>query len=199
MLLVSNHPGLADSVSLFSAIPREDLRTVAAERAFLRALPNTSGYLISLNENGGSRTGLGSLRKASQHLRRGGALLTFPRGGIEPDPAIMAGAYESLSGWRRSLDFFVRLAPGTTVIPVIVSGVISRAALASPLTKLRCRPEDRRWLAASLQMLFPSLRDVLTEVRFGSPVRFDGDASSVSESVLDEARRMIRLASPMDR
>jgi hypothetical protein len=111
----------------------------------------------------------------------------------------MAGAYESLSGWRPNLDFFVGLAPGTTVIPVIVSGVISRAALASPVTKLRRRPGDRRWLAASLQMLFPSLRDVLTEVRFGRPVRFDGDASSVSESVLDEARRMIRLASPMDR
>lgn len=34
VLLVSNHPSLADTVSLLFAIPREDLRTVSEERAF---------------------------------------------------------------------------------------------------------------------------------------------------------------------
>jgi len=193
-LVVSNHPGLADSLSLFSAISREDLRVVAAERAFLRALPNTAGYLLPVEDRGGRTAGLGSLRQASRHLRRGGALLTFPRGGIEPDPASMPGAEESLSGWLPNLELFARLAPEATVIPAIVSGVISPTALASPVTRVRRLPEDRRWLAASLQMLIPALRTVHTEVRFGSPARGSGEASEVSEKVLGEARRLIRLS-----
>src|SRR5215212_5489876 len=32
LLLVANHPGLTDTVVLFAAIPRSDLRVVAAER-----------------------------------------------------------------------------------------------------------------------------------------------------------------------
>jgi acyltransferase-like protein len=40
LLLVANHPGLADALALFATVPREDLRVVAAERPFLAALPN---------------------------------------------------------------------------------------------------------------------------------------------------------------
>lgn len=196
VLVVSNHPGLADSISLFAAIPREDLRIVAEERAFLRALPSTSRYLIPVGENSGRPAGFGSLRRSSRHLRRGGTLLTFPKAGIEPDPASMPGAEASLAEWRRNLDLFIRLAPEVTVVPAIVSGVISPAALASPVTRLRRLPEDRSWLAASLQMLIPTLRNVHTEVRFGHPVS-RGNAGSVAEireEILKDARRMIHLA-----
>lgn len=194
VLIVSNHPGLADSLSLFAALPRQDLRVVAAERAFLRALPNTSRYLIPISERPGERpASLGSLRAASRHLRQGGALLTFPGGAIEPDPAIMDGAWSSLQGWRRSLQVFTRVVPEGTVIPAIVSGVISPTALSNPLLRIRRRTEDRRWLAASLQILAPALRNVHTEVRFGSPVRIDASrqAASAADEVLAEARRLI--------
>lgn len=196
VLMVSNHPGLADSLSLFAALPREDLRVIAAERAFLQALPNTSRYLIPVEDRPGARpSGLGGLRTAARHLKAGGALLNFPRGGIEPDPASMSGARDSLSGWRESLEVFLRLAPEATVVPAIVSGVVSPTALANPLLRLRRRPEDRRWLAASLQMLAPALRDVHTEVRFGSPVyRGAQEVAEVREEVLGEAGRLIRLA-----
>jgi hypothetical protein len=46
LLVVSNHPGLADAVALFAAMPRGDLKVIAAERPFLSALPNTSRALI---------------------------------------------------------------------------------------------------------------------------------------------------------
>lgn len=194
VLVVSNHPGLADSLSLFAAIPRKDLRVVAAERAFLAALPHTSRHLIPVSDHSGGPSGLGSLRSASRHLRRGGALLVFPKGGIEPDPASMPGAEASLEDWRRSLDLFVRLTPGATVAPAIVSGVISPAALASPITRIRRLPEDRHWLAASLQMLVPALRSVHTEIRFGKPIYGSDDVTSLCGEILVEARRMIRLA-----
>jgi 1-acyl-sn-glycerol-3-phosphate acyltransferase len=190
LLLVANHPGLADTVALFAAIAREDLRVVAAERPFLDALPNTSGHLLTVREDLPRRLGL--LRAATRHLRSGGALLTFPGGRIEPDPAVLPGAAEALEHWSASVDLFARLTPDLIIVPAIVSGVISPTALRNPLTLVRRRPGDRQWLAATLQMLMPALRNVSTRVEFGRPVRAEGSPGGVvSRAVSEEARRLI--------
>src|ERR671912_839577 len=81
LLLVSNHPGLADAVALFAATPRVDLRVIAADRSFLEALPNTSRYLLTVSETSAGRPGI--VRAAARHLRSGGSVLTFPGGRIE--------------------------------------------------------------------------------------------------------------------
>ncbi len=190
LLLVSNHPGLADAVALFAAIPRPDLRIVAAERPFLSALPNTSRHLLTVDE--GSPGHLGVVRRATRHLNGGGAVLTFPGGRIEPDPAVLSGAGEALEQWSSSVEFFARREPGLTVVPVLVSGVISAAALHNPLVFLRRRAEDQRWLAATIQMLVPALRRVTTQVTFGEPIRACRTDDTVSSAVLGEMRRLIR-------
>lgn len=192
VLVVSNHPGLGDSMALFAAIQRTDLRVVAAERRFLRALPNTSRRLITVDEASPER--LGVVRTAARHLRRDGSVLTFPGGRIEPDPAVLPGAAEALGRWSASVDLFARLVPEITIVPAIVSGVISPTALRSPITYLRRRERDRRWLAATLQMLVPALRDVVTRVDFGRPVTA-AEAGSVSERVTEEALRLIERRS----
>lgn len=189
LLLVSNHPGLADAVALFAAIPRPDLRVVAAERPFLSALPNTSRYLLTIDERSPERLGL--VRRATRHLQRGGTVLTFPGGKIEPDPAVQPGADAALEGWSSSVELFARLAPNLVVVPVAVSGVISTAALRNPLTLLRRRKEDRQWLAATIQMLVPRLRDVTTRVTFGEPVYAGDPDVAVGPAVLGEMRRLI--------
>jgi hypothetical protein len=196
VLLAANHPGLADSVALFSAVPRRDLRVMAAERPLLEALPNTSRHLIPVSDGSSGR--LGAVRTAARHLRRGGAVLTFPGGRIEPDPAVLPGAGEALERWSESLDLFARLVPDLTVVPAVVSGVLSPAALRNPLTFVRRRRRDREWLAASLQMLTPALRNVTTRVAFGRPVRArdvvpDG---TVKEAVIGETRRLIERCAP---
>jgi hypothetical protein len=191
LLVVSNHPGLADAVALFAAMPREDLRVIAAERPFLSALPNTSAALIPVPDapNGRSK----AVRAAARHLRSGGAVITFPGGRIEPDPAVLPGAAEALADWSGSVDLFARLVPGLTVVPAVVSGVISPAALRNPVALVRRDPRDRRWLSATLQMLVPALRSVTTRVGFGPPLRAGGDAP-VSRRTLEEARRLIEAA-----
>ncbi len=190
LLLVSNHPGLADAVALFAALPRADLRVMAAERPFLEALPNTSRHLIPVSDAAAGR--LGAVRSATRHMRNGGALLTFPGGEIEPDPAVLPGAAGALECWSESLDLFVRLVPDLTVVPAIVSGVLSPAALRNPLTLVRRRQKDRQWLAATIQMLAPALRNVTTRVSFGPAVRAgDPPDKNVREAVLEEARRLI--------
>jgi len=119
-------------------------------------------------------------------------VLTFPGGRIEPDPTVLPGAEEALERWSESLDLFARLVPGLTVVPAVVSGVLSPTALRNPLTFARRQRRDREWLAATLQMLTPALRDVTTSVAFGRPVRAgDAPERTVREAVLDEARRLI--------
>ena len=189
LLLAANHPGLADSIALFSTVPRRDLRVMAAERPLLAALPNTSRCLITVSDGSSGR--LGAVRTAARHLKRGGAVLTFPGGKIEPDPAVLPGALEALERWSESLDLFARLVPGLTIVPAVVSGVLSPTALKNPLIFVRRRRRDREWLAASLQMLTPALRNVTTRVAFGEPVRAGDADSTVRDSVLDETRRLI--------
>jgi hypothetical protein len=191
LLLVANHPGLADALALFATVPRRDLRVVAAERPFLAALPNTSRYLIPVSEASPPKR-FGAVRVATRHLKGGGAILTFPGGKIEPDPAVLPGAIQALERWSESLDLFARLVPDLTVVPAIVSGVLSPTALRNPLIFVRRRPRDREWLAASIQMMTPALRNVTTRIAFGRPV-LTGDIPhrTVREAVLEEAQRLI--------
>jgi putative hemolysin len=193
LLLVSNHPGLADAVALFAATPREDLRVIAADRPFLDALPNTSRHLLTVSET--LKGHLGVARAAARHLRGGGAVLTFPGGRIEPDPAVLPGAVEALDLWSSSVDLFARLTPGLTVVPVVVSGVISPSALRIPLTRLRRRRRDREWLAATLQVLVPALRNVDARVEFGRPI-FAEPGAAVSGAVIEETRRLMEAPFP---
>lgn len=190
LLIAANHPGLGDSLALFATIPRTDLRVVAAERPLLEALPNTSRHLLTVAEASPGRFRL--VRATTRHLRDGGAVLTFPGGRIEPDPTVLPGAVEALERWSASVDLFARLVPGLTVVPAIVSGVLSPAALRNPLTFLRRRREDREWLAATLQMMTPMLRNVITRVAFGPPVRVeDLSGGVVNRAVQEEARCLI--------
>lgn len=169
VLIVSNHPGLADTIALFAATPRRDLRVIAAENPFLRALPGTSRYLMYVSDI--ERERLALIRNAGRHLKRGGAILTFPGGRIEPDPAALSGASDALASWSPSMRLFTRLAHGLSIVPVVVSGVVSPRAVGHPLTILRRRREDRECLAAILQAILPSLQDVAVHVSFGEPVQ----------------------------
>jgi 1-acyl-sn-glycerol-3-phosphate acyltransferase len=188
LLLVSNHPGLSDAVALFASTPRPDLRVMASEWPLLDVLPNTSRHLLTIAENSASR--LGAIRAAARHLRGGGALLIFPAGRMEPDPAVMPGAVEVLGRWSANVDLFARLAPNLTVVPVVVSGVLSPAAFGNPLIRLRRTEEDRRWLASNLQMLVPALRNVSPRVSFGPPIRDSAD-KTISTLVLPEVLRLM--------
>ncbi len=155
VILLSNHPGMTDTVCLCAAIPRPDLRILAADRPFLRALPAASRSLFFLPEQQERRRE--ALRSSISHLRTGGALLTFPAGEIEPDPSVLPGAVEALAGWSASTTFFLRFVPDAVVIPIVVSGVLSRRAQGNPLTLIRKAREDRERFGAMLQAVAHTL------------------------------------------
>ena len=167
LLAVANHPGMVDSMALCVALEaRPDLKIIASEREILQLIPNLRSRLLFVNPRTGSRSGL--LRDAARHLRRGGALLTFPAGTIEPDPSLRPP--NTLASWSDSSDLLVRLVPETVVLPIAVSGVISQTAQRHPLARRFADPKEREWAAATLQVLFRRLRDTRTRVVIGEPV-----------------------------
>ena len=121
-LALSNHPGMSDTLSAFCALNRTDLKIIALDRPFLNALPNTSKQLFYVKDDPASRMSL--VRQVTSHLRAGGAALTFPAGQIEPDPDVYEGAVNSLQTWTDSAGVFIRMAPETAILPILIRGVV---------------------------------------------------------------------------
>ncbi|MGB8646027.1 MAG: 1-acyl-sn-glycerol-3-phosphate acyltransferase [Anaerolineae bacterium] len=197
-LLVSNHPGMTDTLACFSAIPRPDLRVVSNDRPFLRALPHVSQYLLYVSEEPGQR--LGIVRQVARHLQKGGAVMINPAGQIEPDPAVMRGAVESLATWSDSLALFVRMAPDAVIVPVIISGVIDAPSLRHPLTRLRRARKDREKVAASIQAFLHATGRARSRmhprIEFGPPLPAgdlakQGDAAAITCAITGAVRELI--------
>ncbi|CAN5378104.1 1-acyl-sn-glycerol-3-phosphate acyltransferase [soil metagenome] len=198
VLLLANHPGMTDTVALFASIARPDLRVIAASRPFLSALPHTSDKLIYIDEH--ANNNLAAIRATTNHLRNGGAILTFPAGQIEPDPAVLPGAIESLQNWSESIALFARLAPATQIVPVLVSGVLSAKAQRTPLRWLRRAPKDQEWLASTLQIIVPTYRPTMVQVAFGPPLiasqLLEGKGTALMNAVTTAMRSLIETLYP---
>jgi hypothetical protein len=195
-LALSNHPGMTDTLSLFIALNRPDLKIIALNRPFLNALPNMSKQLAYVT--GDSRSRITLVRQLSTHLRHGGAALTFPAAHIEPDPDVHKGAVESLHSWTDSVGVFIRMAPEAAVLPVLVRGVVRRKTAYHPLTYLKRAREEREKLAAALQLLAHVMlkqKDVHVRVQIGNPIYAKDLGSTetkvIHQAVLAEMRQLI--------
>lgn len=197
LLVLANHPGMTDTVALFASLAaRADLRVIAQDRPFLRALPNVAARAIFVADDGASRTRV--VREGVKHLRQGGALLSFPAGRIEPDPAAAGAgpALASLQDWSASFALFARAVPQTRIVTAIVSQVVSAAATRHPLTRMRHDPADRERLAATLQILWRPYRKLPALVAFGTPDGVSGHgADGLRRAVIAQARTL--MATPM--
>jgi hypothetical protein len=195
-LALSNHPGMVDTLALFSALNRSDLKIIAVDRPFLKALPNTSEKLFYVTDDQSARVAL--VRQVSGHLRSGGAALTFPGGDIEPDPNVYPGALQALSKWTDSVGVFVRMAPETAILPVLVRGVIWEKTANHPLTRLKKTREEREKLAAAFQLLAQVVfnqKPLDVTVQIGKPITVaelgSKDTGIIHQAVMAEMRRLI--------
>ncbi len=195
-LALSNHPGMTDTLALFTALGRPGLKIIAVENPFLQALPHTSRQLYFVSEEPVARMAL--VRRVSAHLRSGGAALTFPAGSIEPDPQVYPGAVAALGRWTDSVGVFVRLAPETAILPVLVRGVIWERAARHPLTRLKRTGPEKEKLAAALQLLAHvqrGLKPVDVSVQFGRAITMKElgttETGAIHSAVLREMRRLI--------
>jgi hypothetical protein len=197
VLFLSNHPGMADTISLFTAIGRGDLRIIAIHRPFLAALFNVTKQLSYISDDPVER--MRAVRQIASHLRAGGAALTFPAGKIEPDPDVHTGALNSLYDWTDSSGVFLRFAPQTKIVPVLVSGVIWERTAHHWLTRLKQTRDDREKLAAALQLLAMIVRDArptTVHVRFAKPITVEEvaslEADCIHEKLMERMRGLIQ-------
>jgi hypothetical protein len=196
LCVLANHPGMTDTVALISSLAgRPDLRVLALDRPFLRALPAVARQLIFLPEDDGPGR-RAAVRSALRHLQDGGALLTFPAAGIEPDPAVHGArrALSALQGWSGSFAVFARRVPHMVCLPALVSRVLDPAAQRHPLTRLRRRPADREKLAAALQVARSRYQRGVVRVAFGPPLRCTDGEASLQAALKRELARLIETA-----
>ncbi len=169
LVIASNHPGTVDSVTLIASARREDLKVIASAVPFLQSLVHVREHLIFLPQQG-LQARMVVVREAIRHLKEGGALLLFARGGIDPDPSFMAACEEELTHWSRSLEIFLRSVPRTRVVTSIVSHVLEPAYMHHPLTWLKRARPDRQRLAMMMQVIQQMLGkqlDIVPRVSFG--------------------------------
>ena len=89
LLVVSNHPGAYDALVVSAQLPRSDLRIIASDLPFLRALPNTSQRIFFIPPNIHNIAGrMSGMLSAVRYLKDGGAVLLMGSGTIDPDPAV---------------------------------------------------------------------------------------------------------------
>jgi hypothetical protein len=196
LCVLANHPGMTDTVALIASLAsRPDLRVIALDRPFLRALPAVARQLIFVPEHDAAGR-LAAVRASVRHLQQGGALLTFPAAGIEPDPAVhgAARALAALDGWSGSFAVFARLVPQTVCLPALVSRVLDANAQRHPLTRLRRRREDREKLAAALQVAAARYHRGTVRVAFGAPQQLAGDEAALQQALRRELARLIEAA-----
>ena len=185
-LFLSNHPGMVDTLALFIAIQRADLKILAIERPFLQALGHTSEQLIFINDDPTRR--ISAVKAAAAHLKNGGAALTFPAGKIEPDPDVYPGALQALDDWSDSAGVFSRFAPETKIIPTLVSGVLWEKVVKHPLTRLKKTRDERERVGAAFQLLMHILfnqRPLSVTVQFAPPINTAGvEKSSLHRQII---------------
>ena len=152
LVIASNHPAGIDSLVISAHVPRTDYKVIVGDIPFFENLPHVSEHAIyapaSTDLGGRMRT----VRESLRHLKAGGALLIFARGGIEADPEWMPNPEGEFDQWSRSLEIFLEHVPQTRVLVTIVSGVIARASMQSPLAYLRKARPDRQRIAFLTQI-----------------------------------------------
>ena len=183
-LFLSNHPGMSDTISLFAAIDRADLKIIAVHRPFLASLTNVTRHLYYIGDDAAER--MRAARGVSTHLRQGGSALTFPAGEIEPDPLVHSDALDSLTNWSESAGVFVRFAPDTLIVPVLVGGVIWERTARHWLTRFKRTRLEREKLAAAFQLMAVIMRNLkpnTVHVRFARPVSLNEVGSTDSQAI----------------
>lgn len=199
LVIAANHPGAYDSVVISAHVTRPDYKIIIGDIPFFENLPHVSEHAIYAPGPQNTFGRMRVIREAIRHLHRGGALLIFARGGIEPDPDIMPAPDAEFDHWSRSLQIFLEHVPQTRVLVTIVSGVIASRMWRHPITWFRSARPDRQRLAFMMQIAQQVLsgreRFGLTpRVSFGELIglREAGGAEHALNRITESARRLVQ-------
>jgi hypothetical protein len=137
-----------------------------------------------------------------EHLQRGGAMLIYPSGHVDPDPHVLAGAEEGLGEWSRSVELLMRKVPQTKLVIAIISHLVEHNYYHHPLIKLQRGYREKQKLAEFIQMMqqmvLPGTVNVVPRVSFDFPVSLEqlsskaGESIQVMQSIVDRAQMVLK-------
>jgi hypothetical protein len=204
LLLAANHPGTVDFLLTASALPRDDLKIVASNVSIVRLLPATAEHFIFIASDsvvGDSYSRMGALRESLRHLKQGGALLTFPSGRLDPDPAVRPlEARVELTNWSPSIALMLRKVPQCKAAATMVSGVLSEGWFRSPVTWYRKEPHYKQKVAELFQVMaqlfFPNRSSLAPRIAFGRPrswaeLSTERDTQVVMAAIIEQAGSLL--------
>jgi hypothetical protein len=187
LLITSNHPGTCDSLVIAANIPRRDLKIVAAENPFIAGVRHTAENLIYTTLDAHERMMV--VRKVIRHLQGGGAVLIFPSGSIDPDPAISPKAADDLANWSPSIELMLRRVPQTRVLLTIVSGVLSARWRWNLFVRMLGDDHKQRSVAEVMQviqqMIFPNSVQLTPRLSFANPLT-TAELAAMGQGILNE-------------
>jgi hypothetical protein len=197
LLIASNHPGTCDGLVVTANIPRPDLKIIATGIPFTQGLPNIAEHVIYVPREGPGRANV--IRQSIRHLKSGGALLIFPSGRVDPDPAIASNPEVTFERWNAGLELILNHVPHAQVLFAMVSGVLSSNWLHHPLTWLTKEAWKKNRTAELLQiidqMIHPNRVDIHPTVTFGQALQVE-ELTSADHSLLDgiiqQARQLLQ-------
>jgi hypothetical protein len=202
LLVLSNHPGVGDSLALIAALERTDVRIVAGEREFFRALPGLASSLIPVPED--ERKRIGVLRAVAGDLRAGRTVILYPAGRIEPDPLLHPERYP-LEEWSSAVGLLVVLAAREGfrfgLKPALVGGVLPARLFEGRPPPPSAGGDEAGWKLMERRAvgriigLAAARRDAVT-LAWGRTLmsdRFAGlSAEEITARVMDEASGLLR-------
>ncbi|PWB51490.1 MAG: hypothetical protein C3F13_13690 [Anaerolineales bacterium] len=187
LLISSNHPGTIDSLIIAASIPRPDLKIVATGIPFIQGIRNAADHLIYVPRKG-MHERMMVVRSAIDHLKQGGAVLIFPSGRIDPDPALSPEAMKDLGKWSRSVELMLKQVPQTQVLLSIVSGVVSAHWRWNIFVRLMGDDLKQRTVAEVLQVIqsifLPKLNMVEPRLTFSDPISTE-ELTKPDQEILD--------------
>ena len=177
IIVASNHPGAYDSMAIVSQIPRPDATFIISDIPLVKFMPNASKHAYFATSDSKTRTN--AVRETIRLLERGGCLVIFATGLIDPDPEVWGeeAANLEIEGWSSSLELFLKKVPETKLIVTIASGVLDPAWAKSRSIRIAKPGLERRRLAEFGQVISQLLRSGRKKynphISFAPPVTLD--------------------------
>ena len=150
VLVVANHPGWIDSFVALAGFTRPDVFFLAGAHPILENLPHFKQHLIFVDEQGTTNRAA-AIRQVVEHLKAGKVVVIFPKGLLEPDPALIPGARKSILDWNDSIGIFLNKVPETVLQPMLISQMVHTRAWNHWVIKLFKEQRRRQQLAIILQ------------------------------------------------
>lgn len=198
LLIVSNHPGTYDALCLAAKLPRDDVKIVSSNISFLKIMKNTNDHFLFTTIDTYVR--MITIRNAIRHLEKGGALIIFPSGHMDPEPGFMDGAMEALDEWSKSIEVFLHKVPETVVQVAVVSHVLEKRFLANPVTHIRKGRRERQRIAEFLQVVNQMVHkrkfNLIPLVSFAEPFTMEdindqNGASELLPYIINQAKQLM--------